>query len=204
MSKKKNDLFLSLERLGDPSTILWRSIEAGVVKKELEKVLKKEDRVLDLGCGEGIVAKVVFGKREVGWGVDNDKEMVRRARRSRVYKEVFLADGGDIPLRLGSVDLVFSNSVLEHIERLGRVLGECRRILKRGGYLVFTVPSDNLKRYSMFSRVGWRWGAKIYGQWRERKFEHYNSYSLKKWKEVLGRYDFEVEKASYFLDKKTV
>ena len=39
-------------------------------------------------------------------------------------------------------DVVLTSEVLEHVVDLGRALGEIYRVLKPGGYHVFTVPSD--------------------------------------------------------------
>ena len=39
-----------------------------------------------------------------------------------------------------SFDLITSNQVFEHVPDTGKALGECRRVLKTGGLLVFTVP----------------------------------------------------------------
>jgi SAM-dependent methyltransferase len=46
-----------------------------------------------------------------------------------------------------SVDVVINSDVLEHVANLDEAISEIRRVLKPGGYHVFTVPADNeLKR----------------------------------------------------------
>jgi len=42
----------------------------------------------------------------------------------------------------GSFDVVMTSEVLEHVADLDRALDEIRRVLKVGGYHIFTVPSD--------------------------------------------------------------
>lgn len=182
----------------DQATKIWRSEEVNLLKREWGKDLKGK-KVLDLGCGEGEIAKEIFGesfgKLRINWGLDNDKEMVRKAKKSRVYKRVILGDAGKMPLKDGEVDLVFSNSVLEHIEQIREVLGEVSRVLKRGGVLVATMPSHKLVEY-----IGW---GKLYGKLFNKKYEHYHLYSASKWRKLLRQAELELADHYYYLDKET-
>ena len=177
-----------------PSTIFWRELELKLLKREFSEELKTEP-VLDLGCGEGEIAKAVFG-RKLEWGLDNDEEMVGRAKKSGVYKKVLLADAGKIPLEDELVGLVFSNSVLEHIKHLDEVLGEVFRVLKFGGFLVFTVPSKNLGRY-----LGW---GRVYAKVFNRKYNHYHLYDLPKWRKILAEHNLEVVGGYCYLSKRDI
>jgi SAM-dependent methyltransferase len=47
-----------------------------------------------------------------------------------------------IPCDQGSVDIVYCISVLEHVQDVGRILGDVYRVLKRGGIFVLTVDVD--------------------------------------------------------------
>ncbi|MEA3355345.1 MAG: class I SAM-dependent methyltransferase, partial [Patescibacteria group bacterium] len=96
----------------DQATNIWRDVEVGLLKREWGKDFKNK-KVLDLGCGEGEIANQVFEKK-IEWGLDNDAKMAEKARKSGVYKKVILGDAKEIPLKNDEVDLVFSNSVLEH------------------------------------------------------------------------------------------
>ena len=51
-------------------------------------------------------------------------------------------DGRTIPLGEGSVDLVFSSNVLEHVEDLSRMHAEIRRVLAPGGRLLLLSTED--------------------------------------------------------------
>jgi len=48
------------------------------------------------------------------------------------------ADAAGLPLRTGSVDLVFSNLMLQWCSDPDAVFSECRRVLKPGGLLTYT------------------------------------------------------------------
>lgn len=52
-------------------------------------------------------------------------------------------DGNKIPFESDYFDLVFSSSVLEHIENLDNTLSEITRVLKHGGVTIHAVPFIN-------------------------------------------------------------
>lgn len=177
-------IFETLEKFEQPSTLLWRGIELKLVKEKLQKIITNDMVILDLGCGEGIVAGAVFD-RNVDIGLDNELEMVEKAKLSGVYKKVILGSATKMPIKDKSIDLIFSNSVVEHIEDIDSVLSEIKRVLKKDGVTVLTLPSDKLSKYSLFSRLNLYHLALWYGRRRNVKFNHYNSHSINQWKILL-------------------
>lgn len=102
---------------------------------------------IDLGCGDGKLTKILLeriGKRKP-WlvGVDIDNRETQLAQQSGIYQRIHTVSADKIPEEDNSFDFVFSNSVLEHIENIENVLNEVRRILKKDGIFLFTVPSAN-------------------------------------------------------------
>lgn len=97
-------------------------------------------RVLDLGCGGGLTAEVLAGRGATVVGVDRSLPSLRVARR---HAPVDLAigyaggDAGALALADGSVDVVMCVDVLEHVASVPRVVAECARVLKPGGWLLF-------------------------------------------------------------------
>ncbi len=101
-----------------------------------------DGRGLDLGCGDGLLTRIVLedvGRRELV-GVDPDPGETAQARALGIYSAVHTAGGAGVPEADGSFDWVLANSVLEHIVDLEPVLKEVARLLRPGGVLVFTVP----------------------------------------------------------------
>lgn len=178
----------------DQATIIWREIEIDLLKKEWGSDLKGK-KVLDLGCGEGKIAKEIMGNG-VAWGLDNELRMVKKARRSGVYRKVVLGEATKIPLEDGQVEVVFSNSVLEHIGELKQTLVEVSRVLKKGGVLIATMPSDRLVSY-----IGW---GRVYGWLFNRKYRHHHLYSKEKWVELLEGVGLKLVDSYYYLDQETI
>lgn len=197
----KQSFFTKVEHFRAPSTILFRSIELKLLRRYLYKYLKLSP-VLDLGCGDGITASAVFSKK-VAYGIDNDEYFLKIAKESGLYQKVLFADAQKIPLPNKAVNLVFSNSVIEHIKEQDAVLSEVARILKKNEFFLFTTPSNNFKKYSVFSFLKLNWLAKIYGEAREKKLNHYHSYSFLRWSRILDKQGFKVIKGYYYLDKQT-
>ena len=99
------------------------------------------ERVLDLGCGAG---RFVAALREAGAepvGVEVAQAALDRASANVPGADLrLLGDDGSIPLEHGSVDLVWCSEVLEHVADVAHLLLEARRVLRRGGRLLVTVP----------------------------------------------------------------
>jgi malonyl-CoA O-methyltransferase len=99
--------------------------------------------VLDLGCGTGRVSaelKERYPRSQV-IALDLSAGMLREARRHLEKGLGFERVCGDalrLPLKDASVDLVFSNLMLQWCEPLERALAEVRRVLKGSGFFAFS------------------------------------------------------------------
>jgi SAM-dependent methyltransferase len=95
--------------------------------------LKPGERVLDLGCGDGVLTQSLAeqGCRVVG--VDASPRQVEAARRRGVT--ALVCDGHNLPFDC-EFDAVFSNAALHWMRRPGDVLAGVTRALKPGGRFV--------------------------------------------------------------------
>jgi SAM-dependent methyltransferase len=99
------------------------------------------EHVLDLGCGAGRFLEALRGAGADPVGVELAEAAAERARANVPGADVrLLAPDGSLPLGHGEVDLVWCSEVLEHVPDVGQALHEVRRVLKRGGRLLLTVP----------------------------------------------------------------
>jgi ubiquinone/menaquinone biosynthesis C-methylase UbiE len=156
-----------------------------------------EGKILDLGCGDGRIAKQVFN-RQIDYGLDISKSALNSARQNNIYKKLILAPAENIPLKDNSIDLVFSNCTLEHIKNLKIVLKEISRVLKPGGILTFTVPSQFYTEYNVCTKIKYKPLTIFYGWLRNKKLNHFHLYSLNQWKNLLEKYNLTIDNYYYY------
>lgn len=182
---------------------MWRSIEAKHLSQALNQI-RFDGLILDLGCGEGKVSSVIF-KENIDVGLDIDIAEIKKAKLIKSYKSLILGHACSLPFADESFGLVFSNCVIEHIPHVKDVLREVSRVLKLGGYFVFTVPSENfgsyLFFYNLFSKVGLKKLARYYSTKRNEYLNHYSVFSENAWAKKLKDINLEVVTTHQYLSK---
>lgn len=100
--------------------------------------------ILDLSCGEGELLSLLANEGCAVRGTHFRSEDYIVENRERLAT-IPITDGVDlqrpIPLPDASYDVVIMTEVLEHLESCYHVVREARRLLRPGGYLVFTTPN---------------------------------------------------------------
>lgn len=101
--------------------------------------------VLDLGCGEGMVARAVAARGASVVGIDPAPRMIANARaieRGRPSGAVFSVDDGCTLATIGTgcVEWVTAGLSLNNVPDLDAALSAVHRVLVPGGRLVFTIP----------------------------------------------------------------
>jgi ubiquinone/menaquinone biosynthesis C-methylase UbiE len=96
-------------------------------------------RVLDVGCGEGQVARLaVQGDAALAVGVDPTTAQVVEAHRRGGGPRYARSGAAQLPFRNGSFDAAVACLVFEHIRDLDAAIGEVARVLVPGGrFLLF-------------------------------------------------------------------
>lgn len=104
-----------------------------------------DEPVVDLGCGEGRFAAVLFGEDKVRLvGVDLSLSDLRKAKELGIYDSVVLSDVRVLPIRDNTVATFLSNSVLEHVPHFESAVREVARCLRPGGAFYSTFVTENI------------------------------------------------------------
>jgi len=101
---------------------------------------KSAPKILNVGIGDGHLERTA---QTFGWStcsLDPDAETVNRLRGEGLHAETGVIEA--MPFADGQFDFVVASEVFEHLsdEQWQAALGEIRRTLKPGGWLVGTVP----------------------------------------------------------------
>ena len=100
-------------------------------------------KVLDLGCGPGIMAPFYLGEGCDYHGSDISEQMIAAAR-ERVRSDRASFSVGDVEAGLdfpdGHFDLVVALGLLEYLDRLDAGVAEIVRLTRPGGALIVSVP----------------------------------------------------------------
>jgi SAM-dependent methyltransferase len=88
---------------------------------------------LDVGCGEGRLARDLKERGHNVRGFDASPALVEAARRADPSLDVTQADATALPLEDGASDLVISFMVLMNVDDLGGVVRDAARVLEPAG-----------------------------------------------------------------------
>lgn len=107
---------------------------------ELIDELDLEDKkVLELGCGSGKHISYLVNKKAEVYGADICKELLNSAREKNPDIEFKVADiDKKLPYNSSFFDVVVSNLVVHYSSNILNLLMEINRILKKGGFFVFS------------------------------------------------------------------
>lgn len=141
----------------DTAAAVAREIGTRLLER-LDVVRMQPARILDLGAATGHASRALKQRYHAAQVValDLSPAMLRASRRQQGLLRRFqraAADAHRLPIRTGSIDLVFSNLMLQWCHDPDAVFQEVRRVLKPQGLFIFTtLGPDTL----MELRGAWR------------------------------------------------
>ncbi|MBN1405548.1 MAG: class I SAM-dependent methyltransferase [Candidatus Omnitrophica bacterium] len=115
-------------------------------------LFKNKDTVIDIGTGTGIIAHTICPHVSKVIGIDISSDMLAQAENNKVANEEFLLmDAKDLKYKTGAFSKVTARMVFHHILKdTKEAMKECRRVLKKGGLMVFSEgvpPTEHVKDF---------------------------------------------------------
>ncbi|GEM_PF-1258924 len=143
------------------------------------RLLERGEKLVDLGCGEGILAFKAADKYEFCYGIDIVSRPIARARKqaeargdARRFNFIEGNLNQSLPYPESYFDAVTCTSVLAHIFDPYALVKESHRVLKNNGILIIQVPNLSYVRYRMAilfgklpaqsDQIGWNGGILHY------------------------------------------
>lgn len=123
--------------------MLEEKIMFGLLEKWRKSVKRERHTInlLDLGCGSGKITKKI---KELGYqakGLDFSQEAINKALANGIDANLCNLDEG-IDGNSEEFDVVWAGDIIEHVfDPLG-LLREIDRVLKKGGVIIMSIPSD--------------------------------------------------------------
>jgi 2-polyprenyl-6-hydroxyphenyl methylase/3-demethylubiquinone-9 3-methyltransferase len=144
---------------------LFNPFRVGYAKKIIEQIIKADQaktRVLEVGCGGGILTEEIAKMGFITTGIDpSDPSLntaVEHSKENNLKIKYEKGTGENLPFPANSFDVVLCCDVLEHVNDLPKVISEISRVLKNGGVLIY----DTFNR-TTFSKLS---AIKILQEWK--------------------------------------
>jgi ubiquinone/menaquinone biosynthesis C-methylase UbiE len=108
----------------------------------ISKVPKEINSILDVGCGNGWVAKEFLPKGKQVYSLDISATNPAKAKKLYPDKNHFgiTADSFQLPFSDNSFDCVIASEIIEHVVDPPEFIKELFRVVKNGGRLIITTP----------------------------------------------------------------
>jgi ubiquinone/menaquinone biosynthesis C-methylase UbiE len=143
---------------------LARYTNGAIYETTLSHLDERHGRILDVGCGTGLMsAKLAASGRRV-CGVDISAGMVARARRRTDPSVEFVeGDAERLPFEIAGFDAVVNLISFHHYPNPSRAVAEFRRVLRPGGRLIL-VAFDRTSTYIRLAQKANVWTQRIAGK----------------------------------------
>jgi 2-polyprenyl-6-hydroxyphenyl methylase/3-demethylubiquinone-9 3-methyltransferase len=132
----------------NPLRLQWIDVRAGLAGK----------RVLDVGCGGGILAEAMAARGAEVTGIDLSEKSLRVAELHLLSSKASVAyersSAEDYAARhAGRFDVVTCMELLEHVPQPSSVVTACAELARPGGHVFFSTINRNPKAY-LFAVIG--------------------------------------------------
>jgi ubiquinone/menaquinone biosynthesis C-methylase UbiE len=137
-SKSNREFYDRISPIYDQCFVAHKLHANNMAKILLEryKGLEKNTLVLDLGCGTGLLSKILASKGFDVIGIDISLESLRLLQQFQSRINTIQADATQLPFADGSCHAVVSLGAWRHFSDTRRVIAEVARILKDDGLLI--------------------------------------------------------------------
>ncbi len=148
-------------------------IIVGLAKKFFSK-----GKILEVGCGDGFLSRELAENIENArvFGIDLSKKRIERAKRKNGKAVFSVGDATNLRFKDNSFDLTIASEVLEHIPDFKKAVEEIKRVTKKDGKILVSVPNE----------FNWRLGRLSTVKTPIRTPDHINSFNPKNLEKLFG------------------
>jgi ubiquinone/menaquinone biosynthesis C-methylase UbiE len=116
-----------------------------IFRSFIDKEIKSDTRVLDIGCGHSVYLKDIFNKTDETYGIDSDRDSLTK---NSIIRNKFIGNAEHLPFTDNFFDVIIMAWVIEHLANPEQVFKEIYRVLKPSGKVIFLSP--NSRNYNIW------------------------------------------------------
>jgi 2-polyprenyl-6-hydroxyphenyl methylase/3-demethylubiquinone-9 3-methyltransferase len=173
---------------------IWEAVPQGLEPSDFQlrrrfllDHVKAGERVLDLGCGEGLFAEELVRAGAQVVGVDVAEEPLRRARsRDQSLDLRLIEPDGGWKLEDSSFDVVWAGEVIEHVADTAAWMSELRGVLRSGGRVLLSTPA-----HERAERLRSALSERVFADRFDPRSDHLRFYSRQTLSALLCEFGFE-------------
>ena len=122
--------------------LFWSRLRIAKNMLSRRKKSSAKINILDIGTGTGVLLRSLKKRyrNSLICGTDYNFNILKLKDKDRL--NLMIGDARSISFKDSSFDAIFMLDVLEHIPKLRPVLKELHRILKPGGFIIISVPTE--------------------------------------------------------------
>lgn len=132
---------------------------------EFLKASSAKGKLLDVGCGVGVFAKLAEGLGFEVYALDPAEEAIRYAKENFELKNSLAGTIDDIPSTWRNFDFITAIEVLEHLEEPRQLVKRAYELLAPGGYFVMSTPNRNRLTVKLRRRESWDYPPNHQTRW---------------------------------------
>lgn len=133
--------------------------------------IKPDDRILEIGCGLGILLEKIPSKHKIGLET-NDIAINECKKRGLDVRKADAEKG--LRFDNSAFDFIIMHEVIEHLHKPGPVIDECFRVLAKSGKILITTPVRNCFFHDVSKT-------------------HYSEMTADELKKLLGKHGFKIK-----------
>ncbi|MEM3402349.1 MAG: methyltransferase domain-containing protein [Candidatus Hadarchaeales archaeon] len=152
--EKKREIVRLYDETAEKYDARYAEIQRGKLRYLQRYLPKKISRLLDVGCGTGLLLAELEERAEEAYGVDLSSEMLKVARKRCRKSKLLVADAENLPFEDGFFDCIVSFTLLQNLPNPPAAVKEMARVLKKGGTAIITSlkhkhSPEDLRRWAM-------------------------------------------------------